>query len=111
MNRAGANPWEGEKMSRSDAQRRYSNLVTYQLRPMVNDKKKSDDERVQILKRICQQAYRFRYESGVVAQGGTREEVLDLLSDFFKPDRVVGDELKDWLKRCVRAFGATMSEE
>jgi hypothetical protein len=111
MNRAATDPWQGEKMSRSDAQRRYANLVTYQLRPMVYDKKKSDDERVQILKRICQQAYRFRYEAGVVAQGGTREEVMDLLMDYFKPDRETSEELKDWLKRCIRAFGASMSEE
>ena len=98
-------------MSRSDAQRRYANLVTYQLRPMVYDKKKSDDERVQILKRICQNAYRYRYEAGVVAQGGTREEVMDLLQDYFKPDREVSDELKDWLKRCIRAFGASLESE
>jgi hypothetical protein len=111
MNRTSADPWVGEKMSRSDAQRRYANLVTYQLRPMVYDKKKSDDERVQILKRICQNAYRYRYEAGVVAQGGTREEVMDLLQDYFKPDREVSDELKDWLKRCVRAFGASLEAE
>ena len=99
--------WAAEKMGRSDAQRRYMNLVTYQLRPMTSDRKKSDEERIQILKRIISQAHRFRYEAGVVAQGGTREEVVELLRPLFQPERGHGEELLDWMKRTMRAFGAS----
>lgn len=99
--------WAVEKMSRSDAQRRYANLVTYQLRPMVMDRKKTDEERIQILKRMISSAHRFRYEAGVVAQGGTREEVVELLRDYFNPDKGYGEELQDWVKRTMRAFGSS----
>jgi hypothetical protein len=101
-------PWAGEQMSRSDAQRRYFNLVLYQLRPMVYDRRLTDDQRIQILKRIIQRASRFRYESGVVAGGGTREEVADLLSVYLKPDAPTSEELREWIKRTVRAFGGTL---
>ena len=111
MDRTHRDPWAGEKMTRSDAQRRYYNLVQYQLRPMLNDRRLSDNERVQVLKRIVSSAHRFRYESGVVAGGGTREEVEDLVAHFFKPDSGAGEELLDWLKRMIRAFGGTLGSD
>lgn len=101
-------PWAGEAMSRSDAQRRYHNLVQYQLRPMLNDRRLSDDERVQVLKRIVASAHRFRFESGAVPGGGTREEVADLISHWLKPESTAGVELKDWVKRTIRGFGGTL---
>jgi len=104
-------PWAGEKMSRADAQRRYSNLVLYQFRPMITNKKMSEENRITALKRIIREASRFRYESGVVAQGGIREEVIDLSAPYFKPDSGISEELKGWLVRCMRAFGANLENE
>jgi len=104
-------PWAGEKMSRSDAQRKYSNIIQYQLRPMLGNRSLSEDGRVQVLKRIIREAARTRYESGVVPGSGTREEMQDLLRDFFKPDHPAGEELKDWVKRALRAFGASFEAE
>lgn len=98
-------------MSRSDAQRRYANLVTYQLRPMLSDRRLEDEGRISVLKRIVQSAHRFRYEAGVVAGMGTREEVVDLLKHFLKPDHPSGEELKDWIKRTCRAFGASLDTD
>ena len=103
-------PWLGEKMSRSDAQRRYSNLVTYQLRPMLADRKLSEEGQVSALKRIVQSAHRFRYESGVVAGMGTREEVVDLTKHMLRPDHPCTAEVKDWIKRTCRAFGASVDQ-
>lgn len=105
-------PWAGEAMSRSDAQRRYGNLVQYQLRPMLmNLRRLSAVEQVSQLKRIVNSAHRFRYESGVVAQAGTREEVIDLVSDLFKPEAETPEEVLDWIKRMVRAFGGTLDSD
>ncbi len=109
--RRGADPWAQEKMSRSDAQRRYNNLVQYQLRPMINDKKLSDMERTNALKRMVREASRFKYESGVVAGSGAREEVVELLMPYFKPESPVSTEVKDWSIRCIRAFGASFGNE
>ncbi len=106
-----SDPWAGEKMSRSDAQRRYSNLVTYQLRPMLSDRKLDDEGRISVLKRIVASAHRFRFEAGVVAGMGTREEVVDLVKHYLKPEHPSGDELKDWIKRTCRAFGANVEAE
>lgn len=103
--------WGGEKMTRSDAQRRYQNLVTYQLRPMLANKHLDDQSRIGVLKRMVREAARFRYESGVVAGSGIREEVVDLVRDWFKPEVEAGEELKDWFKRAVRAFGATIGND
>jgi hypothetical protein len=111
MNQASRDPWAGEPMSRSDAQRRYSNLVQYQLRPMLMNRRLEDTDRVQVLKRIVLSAHRFRYESGVVAQSGTREEVMDLLLDYLKPDAPYGEELRDWVKRAIRAFGGNLDTD
>jgi hypothetical protein len=107
-NKGYTDPWAGEKMTRSDAARRYQNLIQYQLRPMLNDRRMSDDARIQILKRIVREASRFKYESGMVANAGTREEVVDLLVDYLKPEHWAGEDLRDWVKRTIRAFGATI---
>ena len=101
-------PWAGEKMSRSDAQRRYNNLLQYQLRPMVMERRLSDEQRISVMKRIVSTAHRFRFESGSVPGGGTREEVADLISHWLKPDAEVSVELRDWVKRTIRAFGGTL---
>jgi hypothetical protein len=110
MNRP-SDPWAGEKMSRSDAQRRYQNLVTYQLRPMITIKKMSDDNRIQAIKRIIREASRFRYESGVVPQSGIREEVTDLCAPYFKLGAETSEELAGWLIRMMRSFGCNPTTE
>jgi len=104
-------PWAGEAMSRSEAQRRYNNLVMYQLRPMLSNRSMNDDARIGVLKRIVREASRFKYESGSVAGGGTREEIMDLLTPYLKPESPWGEELRDWVKRTVRAFGATTGSD
>jgi hypothetical protein len=98
-------------MSRSDAQRRYNNLILYQLRPMLAQRHLSDDARIQVLKRLVREAGRFKYESGVVAGAGAREEIVDLLTPYFKPEAPTGEELKDWMKRAIRAFGANIESD
>lgn len=104
-------PWAGEPMSRSEAARRYQNLINYQLRPMLLNRRLEDDARINALKRIIREAGRFRYESGVVAGSGTREEVVDLLKPAFKAESGVSEELQDWYKRTIRAFGANIEGE
>lgn len=111
MSRDYVDPWSTEKMSRSEAQRRYQNLIQYQLRPMVGNRSLTEDARVQILKRAVREASRFRYESGTVAGGGAREEVVELLSPYLKPEHPAGEELRDWVKRVIRAFGATLASD
>lgn len=98
-------------MSRSEAQRRYSNLVTYHVRPMVGNRRLSDEDRVGILKRVVANAHRFRYEAGVVAGMGCREEIVDLMKHYLLPDNPAGPDLRDWVKRSFRAFGATVDTE
>ena len=110
MNRGSSDPWSTEKMSRSEAQRRYNNLIQYQLRPMVFDRKMSDENRINALKRIVREAARFKYESGVVAGSGAREEVVELTVDLMKPESPVGDEVRDWIKRTIHAFGASVDK-
>lgn len=104
-------PWAREKMSRSDAHRRYHNLIQYQLRPMLMDRRMAEAARIGVLKRIIQYASRFRYESGVVAGSGAREEVVDLMVHMLHPEYPISDELKDWIKRTIRAFGAALESE
>lgn len=104
-------PWASEKMSRSDAARRYQNLIQYQLRPMLANRSFTDDERIGVLKRIIREAGRFKYESGAVAGSGSREEIVDLLAPYMKPDHWAGEELRDWVKRAIRSFGATVESE
>jgi hypothetical protein len=101
-------PWAGEPMSRSEAQRRYNNLVLYQLRPMLANRKLAELERIGVLKRLVREAGRFKYESGVVAGAGTREEIVDLLTPHLKPEYEATEEYRDWVKRAIRAFGATI---
>jgi hypothetical protein len=96
-------------MSRSEAQRRYQNLIEYQLRPMLNNRGMGDDARIGVLKRIVREASRFKYESGAVAGGGAREEVTDLLKPYLHPEHWAGEELREWVKRAIRAFGATIA--
>jgi len=108
MRKGYVDPWATEKMGRSEAARRYQNLIQYQLRPMLNDRKMTDDARILVLKRMIREAARFKYEAGVVAGAGAREEVVDLLADYLKPDHWAGEELRDWVKRTVRAFGASV---
>ena len=101
-------PWASEKMTRSEAARRYQNLIQYQLRPMMGNRSMTDDARIGVLKRIVREAGRFKYESGAVAGSGSREEIVDLLSEYLKPEHWAGEELRDWVKRAIRAFGATI---
>ncbi len=99
-------PWAGEKMSRSDAQRKYASLIQYQVRPMVGNRSLSDDARIQVIKRVIREAHRTRYESGAVPQTGSREEITDLLRDYLKPEHWASEELKSWIVRVLRAYGA-----
>ena len=91
--------------------RRYHNLVEYQLRPMLNQRNMPETTRIQVLKRIVQQAGRFKYESGVVAGSGTREELFDLLTPYLRPEAPTGEEYRDWIKRAIRSFGASIESE
>jgi hypothetical protein len=111
MGKGYEDPWATEKMSRSEAQRRYQNLIEYQLRPMLNSRSLTDDARVQILKRMVREAGRFKYEAGVVAGAGAREEVLDLMKPYLHPEHWAGEELRDWVKRTIRAFGASLDSQ
>jgi hypothetical protein len=97
-------------MGRSEAQRRYNNLIQYQLRPMVADRKMSDENRINALKRIVREASRFKYESGMVAGAGAREEIVELTADLMKPENPVSDEVRDWIKRAIHAFGASVDK-
>ena len=108
MSNSNRDPWAGEPLSRSEASRRYNNIVMYQLRPMLANRGLSDDARITLLKRMVRECSRFKYESGMVAGAGTREEVVDLLAHTLKADHPYGEELKDWVKRTIRAFGATV---
>jgi len=111
MNRGSADPWAREKMTRSDAQRRYQNLLQYQLRPMLANRSMDDEARIGIMKRIVREASRFKYEAGVVAGTGIREDVYDLLIRHLSPDHPGGEEYKDWVKRTIRAFGASVEAD
>ena len=111
MNRGAVDPWAREKMTRSDAARRYNNLIQYQLRPMLFDRRMSDENRIDVLKRIVREASRFKYESGVVAGAGAREEVVELTAHMLKVEHPWGEEVKDWIKRTIRAFGATIEAD
>jgi hypothetical protein len=111
MQRGYVDPWAKEKMSRSEAARRYQNLIQYQLRPMLMNRRMEDDARINVLKRIVREASRFKYESGMVANAGTREELVDLISDYLKPEHPAGEDLRDWIKRTIRCFGATIDSQ
>jgi hypothetical protein len=96
------------EMSRSEAQRRYQNILHYQVRPMLGDRSKSDDDKVIILKRVVREAHRIKYQSGAVAGSGAREEIFDLLSPLLKPTAGASEELQDWIKRAIRSYGAAV---
>lgn len=98
------------EMSRSEAQRRYQNILNYQIRPMLGDRSKSEDDKVMYLKRVVREAHRIKYQSGAVAGSGAREEISDLLLPLLKPSLGTGEELQDWIKRAVRSFGASVGE-
>jgi hypothetical protein len=93
-------------MTRSDAQRRYQNLITYRIRPLLIDRSKDDEDKTIVMKRLVREAHAIRYESGAVPGSGTREEVVDLLAPILKAGNH-SEELTDWVKRVIRAFGAT----
>src|SRR6185369_9768707 len=88
-----------DQMNRSEAQRRFQNLIQYRVRPMLADRGKTDEDRVSILKRICREANQIRAASGVVAGPGAREEIIDLLSPWLKAEAGHTEELKDWIAR------------
>jgi len=96
-----------DQMNRSEAQRRFQNLIQYRVRPMLANRGLADDDRVTILKRICREANQIRAASGVVAGPGAREEIIDLLSPWLKPEAGRAEELKDWVSRTFRTFGAS----
>lgn len=99
------------EMSRSEAQRRYQNILHYQIRPMLGDRSKSDDDKVMILKRVVREAHRIKYQSGAVAGSGAREEITDLLTPYLKPSAGTTEELEDWIKRAIRSFGASIDSD
>jgi hypothetical protein len=107
MNR-GSDPWATEKLSRSEAQRRYNNLVIYQLRPMLGNRSMTSEAKVNVMKRMVREAGRIKYESGVVSGSGVREEVVELFEPLLKPESGVSEEMRDWIKRTIRAFGASI---
>jgi hypothetical protein len=98
------------EMSRSEAQRRYMNILHYQIRPMLIDRSKSEDDKVLILKRVVREAHRIKYQSGAVAGSGAREELVVLLEPFLKASSGASEELQDWVKRAIRSYGATIEE-
>jgi hypothetical protein len=99
------------EMSRSEAQRTYMNILHYQIRPMLIDRSKSDDDKVIILKRVVREAHRIKYQSGAVAGSGAREELFLLLEPFLKPNSRASEELQDWVKRAIRSFGGTTESD
>jgi len=99
------------EMSRSEAQRRYMNILHYQIRPMLIYRSKSDDDKVIILKRVVREAHRIKYQSGAVAGSGAREELVLLLEPYLKPNAHTTEELQDWVKRAIRSYGATTESD
>src|SRR5262249_54548036 len=98
----------GLTMTRSEAQRAYQNLIQYRVRPLLIDRSKDDEDKTQVMKRLVREANRIRYESGAAAGQGTREELVDLLGPLANPGSGHSEELVDWVKRAIRAFGATL---
>lgn len=98
----------GEMMTRSEAARRYTNLIHYQLRPFLANTRLSEEEKVTQLKRLVRMVTRVRVESGSVAGGGPREEVLELIGPWLRPEAPHNEEVKDWVMRLMRAYGVTI---
>lgn len=109
--RVGAGEYNRDQMNRSEAQRRYGNLIQYRVRPLLSDRSKSDADRVVMMKRLVREANNIRNESGAVAGLGSREELMDLLMPWLKPDAPTSEELRDWVVRVFRAFGASYETE
>src|SRR5438046_7336970 len=68
---------ENSQMSRSEAQRRYQNLINYRVRPMLMDRSKTETDRILIIKRICREANNIRAEALAPAGPGTRQELVE----------------------------------
>jgi hypothetical protein len=96
-----------DQIERSDAQRRYQNLIHYRIRPMLNERGKTDEDRVALLKRLCREANLIRANSGAVAGLGTREELVDLLTPLLQKESGVPEEVQEWIVRVMRSFGAS----
>ena len=105
--RVGAGEYNRDQMNRSEAQRRYANLIHYRVRPLISDRSKSDADRVTMMKRLVRESNNIRMDSGAVAGLGAREELMDLLMPWLKPDAPTSEELRDWIVRVFRAFGAS----
>jgi hypothetical protein len=75
---------------------------------MLQDRSLDDEDKTQVMKRLVRDAHRIRYESGAVAGSGAREEIVDLLGPIIKPNAGYSEELVDWAKRAIRAFGASV---
>src|SRR5262249_23424033 len=95
-----------DQMNRSEAQRRYQNIITYQVRPMLGDRGKSEEDRVMLMKRVCSEANLIRADSGAAAGAGARAEIGARLPQLLKPTMGTGDELRGWITRVFRSFGA-----
>jgi hypothetical protein len=104
--RLGGSEYARDQMSRSEAQRRYQNLIHYRIRPMLIDRSRSDSDRILLMKRICREAGNIRAEAMSPAGMGTREELVEILSPLLKPESPASEELKSWIVRCFRVFGA-----
>ena len=104
--RVGAGEYNRDQMNRSEAQRRFTNIIHYRVRPLLADRSKSDADRTIMMKRIVREANNIRTESGAVAGPGSREEIMDLLLPWLKPDAPTSEELRSWVVRVFRAFGA-----
>jgi hypothetical protein len=109
--RIGAGEYNRDQMNRSEAQRRFANLIHYRVRPLLADRSKSDADRVIMMKRLVREANSIRVESGAVAGLGTREEIIELLLPWLKPDAPTSEELRNWIVRVFRAFGASYETE
>src|SRR5947209_6644453 len=109
--RIGAGEYNRDQMNRSEAQRRFTNLIHYRVRPLIADRSKSDTDRVLMMKRLVREANNIRVESGAVAGLGSREEIMELLLPWLKPEAPTSEELRTWIVRVFRAFGASYETE
>ena len=106
-----AGEYNRDQMNRSEAQRRYANLVQYRVRPLLSDRSKGDSDRTLMMKRIVREANNIRSESGAVAGTGAREEIMELLLPWLKPEAPTSEDLRNWVVRVFRAFGANYETE
>lgn len=104
--RAKVSSYNQDTMSRSEAQRRYQNLITYRIRPLLQDRSRSEADKISLMKRVYREANNIRAEAQAPAGPGTREELVDLMAPILKPMSTASEEYKDWIKRVFRSFGA-----